>query len=72
MAFPLLAPAFFGAALLLFANALSAFATIVAWENQISYTVPQQIYISINSEVGLARRTRATCWPSAWWSSSRS
>jgi putative spermidine/putrescine transport system permease protein len=51
---PLLAPAFTSAALLLFANSLSAYATIVAWENQISYTVPQQIYISINSEVGLA------------------
>ena len=51
---PLLAPAFFGAALLLFANALSAFATIVAWENQIAYTVPQQIYVAINSEVGLS------------------
>ena len=52
--FPLLAPAFIGATLLLFANALSAYATIQAWENQIAYTVPQQIYISINSEVGLA------------------
>ncbi len=51
---PLLAPAFLGATLLLFANALSAYATIQAWENQISYTVPQQIYIAINSEVGLA------------------
>ena len=51
---PLLAPAFISATLLLFANSLSAYATIVAWENQISYTVPQQIYISINSEVGLA------------------
>jgi putative spermidine/putrescine transport system permease protein len=51
---PLLAPAFFGALLLLFANALSAYATIQAWENQIPYTVPQQIYNAINSEVGLA------------------
>lgn len=51
---PLLTPAFVGSTLLLFANALSAFATIQAWENQISYTVPQQIYIAINSEVGLA------------------
>jgi putative spermidine/putrescine transport system permease protein len=51
---PLLAPAFTSATLLLFANALSAYATIQAWENQIAYTVPQQIYISINSEVGLA------------------
>jgi putative spermidine/putrescine transport system permease protein len=51
---PLLAPAFSSATLLLFANSLSAYATIQAWENQIAYTVPQQIYISINSEVGLA------------------
>jgi putative spermidine/putrescine transport system permease protein len=56
---PLLAPAFFGAALLLFANALSAFATIVAWENQIAYIVPQQIYLSINSEVGLSNLNEA-------------
>jgi putative spermidine/putrescine transport system permease protein len=56
---PLLAPAFFGAALLLFANALSAFATIVAWENQIAYGVPQQIYVAINSEVGLSNVNEA-------------
>jgi putative spermidine/putrescine transport system permease protein len=51
---PLLTPAFIGATLLLFANALSAFATIEAWENQIAYTVPQQISTALNSEVGLA------------------
>lgn len=51
---PLLAPAFTGAALLLFANALSAFATIQAWEDQISYVVPQAISGSLISEVGLA------------------
>jgi putative spermidine/putrescine transport system permease protein len=51
---PLLAPAFLGALLLLFANALSAFATIEAWENQIAYIVPQQISTVLNSEVGLA------------------
>ncbi len=56
---PLLAPAFCGAALLLFANALSAFATIVAWENQIPYIVPQQIYLAINSEVGLSNVNEA-------------
>jgi putative spermidine/putrescine transport system permease protein len=56
---PLLAPAFSGAALLLFANALSAFATIVAWENQIAYIVPQQIYLAINSEVGLSNENEA-------------
>ncbi len=51
---PLLMPAFTGAALLLFANALSAFATIEAWEDQISYVVPQSISGSLISEVGLA------------------
>jgi putative spermidine/putrescine transport system permease protein len=51
---PLLLPAFLGATLLLFANSLSAFATIQAWENQIAYTVPQQIQTSLSSEVGLA------------------
>ena len=56
---PLLAPAFLGAALLLFANALSAFATIEAWENQIAYIVPQQISTVLNSEVGLANINEA-------------
>jgi putative spermidine/putrescine transport system permease protein len=51
---PLLAPAFLGSTLLLFANALSAFATIEAWESQVAYTVPQQISTSLNSEVGLS------------------
>ena len=51
---PLLAPAFLGGTLLLFANALSAFATIWAWENQIAYIVPQQISIALSSEVGLS------------------
>ena len=51
---PLLAPAFLGGALLLFANALSAFATIQAWENQIAYIVPQQISTALSSEVGLS------------------
>src|SRR5580704_5335117 len=51
---PLLSPAFTGAALLLFANALSAFATIEAWEDQINYVVPQSISGSLISEVGLA------------------
>jgi putative spermidine/putrescine transport system permease protein len=56
---PLLAPAFTGALLLLFANALSAFATIQAWENQIAYTVPQQIGVAISSEVGLSNGSEA-------------
>ena len=51
---PLLTPAFLGASLLLFANALSAFATIQAWENQIPYVVPQQISNAMSSEVGLS------------------
>jgi putative spermidine/putrescine transport system permease protein len=51
---PLLAPAFLGGALLLFANALSSFATIIAWENQIAYIVPQQISTALSSEVGLS------------------
>ena len=51
---PLLAPAFLGSTLLLFANGLSAFATIEAWESQVAYTVPQQISISLSSEVGLS------------------
>jgi putative spermidine/putrescine transport system permease protein len=51
---PLLTPAFLGGALLLFANALSAYATAVAWEDQIAYIVPQQIGIALSSEVGLS------------------
>jgi putative spermidine/putrescine transport system permease protein len=51
---PLLMPAFLGGALLLFANALSAFATIQAWESQIAYIVPQQIATALSSEVGLS------------------
>ncbi len=51
---PLLLPPFLGCLLLLFANALSAFATAVAWENQIAYIVPQQIGIAMTSEVGLS------------------
>jgi putative spermidine/putrescine transport system permease protein len=56
---PLLAPSFLGCTLLLFANALSAYATIEAWDNQIPYTVPQQISTSITSEVGLASPNEA-------------
>ncbi len=56
---PLLAPAFLGATLLLFANALSAFATIQAWENQIAYIVPQQISTAMSSEVGLSNVNEA-------------
>lgn len=56
---PLLAPAFLGATLLLFANALSAYATIVAWEDQIAYVVPQQIGVALISEVGLVNFNQA-------------
>ena len=56
---PLLTPAFLGATLLLFANSLSAYATIVAWEDQISYVVPQQIGVSLISEVGLLNLNQA-------------
>ncbi len=55
----LLLPAFLGATLLLFANALAAYATIQAWENQIPYVVPQMISNSITSEVGLASTNAA-------------
>jgi putative spermidine/putrescine transport system permease protein len=56
---PLLAPAFFGSLLLLFANALSAYATIQAWENQIPYVVPQLISTAMTSEVGLSNANQA-------------
>jgi putative spermidine/putrescine transport system permease protein len=51
---PLLMPAFLGGTLLLFAAALSAYATIQAWENQVAYVVPQQIGTALSSEVGLS------------------
>ena len=56
---PLLFPAFLGCTLLLFANALSAYATIQAWENQVPYVVPQKISLSLSSEVGLASKNEA-------------
>jgi putative spermidine/putrescine transport system permease protein len=56
---PLLAPAFTGCTLLLFANALSAYATIQAWDNQIAYVVPQSISAAMTSEVGLASPNEA-------------
>ena len=55
---PLLAPAFLGAALLLFANALSAFATIEAWEDQIAYVVPQSISTSLYQRGRAGQRAR--------------
>jgi putative spermidine/putrescine transport system permease protein len=59
VAAPLLAPAFFGSLLLLFANALSAYATVQAWENQIPYVVPQLIGTAMTSEVGLSNANQA-------------
>jgi putative spermidine/putrescine transport system permease protein len=50
---PLLAPAFLGATLLLFANALSAYATAAALVNQGGPILPLQISNAITSEVGL-------------------
>jgi putative spermidine/putrescine transport system permease protein len=50
---PLLAPAFLGATLLLFANALSAYATAAALVNQGGIILPLQISNAITSEVGL-------------------
>ena len=54
-----LLPAFLGSTLLLFANALSAYATIQAWENQIPYVVPQLIGTAMTSEVGLSNANQA-------------
>lgn len=50
---PLLLPAFLGAALLLFANAFSAYATAAALINQGGIVVPLQISNALTSEVGL-------------------
>ena len=57
---PLLMPAFLGGTLLLFAAALSAYATIQAWENQVAYVVPQQISTALSSEVGLNNANEAS------------
>ena len=54
---PLLAPAFLGSALLLFANAFSAYATAAALVSQGSPIVPLQIRGFLTSEVGLGRET---------------
>jgi putative spermidine/putrescine transport system permease protein len=52
---PLLAPSFLGAALLLFANAFSAYATAAALVSQGSPIVPLQIRAALTSEVILGR-----------------
>src|SRR5207302_2484322 len=49
---PLLAPAFLGATLLLFANAFSAYATVNALINQGQPVISQQISGALSGEVG--------------------
>ncbi len=54
VAVPVLAPAFLGSLLLLFANAFSAYATVAALINQGGTVLPLQIGNAISSEVGSA------------------
>jgi putative spermidine/putrescine transport system permease protein len=56
VAFPLLAPGFFGAMLLLFANAFSAYATAAALISQGSPIIPLQIRGALTSEVVLGQQ----------------
>ncbi|GAA4347621.1 ABC transporter permease [Angustibacter luteus] len=56
---PLLAPAFFSSTLLLFANALSAYATAAALNAQSTFILPLQIGNAIGSEVVLGRQNVA-------------
>ncbi len=56
---PLLAPAFISSALLLFANALSAYATAAALNAQSTFILPLQIGNAIGSEVVLGRQNVA-------------
>lgn len=56
---PLLLPAFLGSALLLFANALSAYATAAALNAQSTFILPLQIGNAIGSEVVLGRQNVA-------------
>ena len=56
---PLLAPAFASSALLLFANALSAYATAAALNAQSTFLLPLQIGNAIGSEVVLGRQNVA-------------
>lgn len=53
---PILAPAFLGSALLLFANAFSAYATAAALVSQGAPIVPLQIRAALTSEVVLGRQ----------------
>jgi putative spermidine/putrescine transport system permease protein len=59
VAMPLLAPAFLGATLLLFANAFSAYATAAALVSQGSPIVPLQIRGALTSEIVLGRQNFA-------------
>ncbi|PPI54303.1 ABC transporter permease [Rathayibacter toxicus] len=59
VAVPLLAPSFFGSVLLLFANALSSFATAAALMSQGTSIVPLQIRAALVSETVLGRENVA-------------
>ena len=61
---PILAPAFLGALLLLFANAFSAYATAAALVSQGSPIVPLQIGDALPARSSSARRTSARRWRS--------
>jgi putative spermidine/putrescine transport system permease protein len=59
IAFPVLAPSFFGSLLLLFANAFSSYATAAALISQGSQIVPLQIRAALVSETVLGRENFA-------------
>jgi putative spermidine/putrescine transport system permease protein len=59
IAFPVLAPSFFGSLLLLFANAFSSYATAAALVSQGSPIVPLQIRAALVSETVLGRENMA-------------
>jgi putative spermidine/putrescine transport system permease protein len=59
IAFPILAPSFFGSLLLLFANAFSSYATAAALISQGSQIVPLQIRGALVSETVLGRENMA-------------
>ena len=56
---PILAPSFFGALLLLFANAFSSFATAAALISQGAQIVPLQIRAALIAETGVDRANSA-------------
>lgn len=60
--FPLLAPAFAGSALLLFANAFAAYATAAALVSQGSPIVPLLIRSALTSEVVLGQAASPMRW----------